>query len=81
MEIRQYIVECVTKKAKLFGTEIGAINDDFSLTGSGLFDSMDFISLIVEVEAKFNVEIDFSESEPDYFATLGGFIQCARKKE
>ena len=54
------------------------MSNDFSLTGTGVFDSMDFMNLIADVEEHFNVEVDFSNHDPEFFTTLGGFIHCTK---
>jgi acyl carrier protein len=78
-EIKGWLAQQVQIKAeKLQVAFDDEITDEFSLTGSGLFDSMDFMTLIVEVEEKFSVEVDFSEYEPQIFTTLGGFVRCIK---
>lgn len=77
--IFSFIKEKVLKKAEKMQIILDEeINEDFSITGSGLFDSMDFMHLIVEVEDKFGVEVDFSEHEPAVFTTIGGFVKCVK---
>jgi acyl carrier protein len=73
-ELKQFIINKIMKKSSLQGIKIDKIEDDFNLTGSGLFDSMDFLNLINEVEASFKLVVDFSEAAPEEFTTLGGFI-------
>ncbi len=78
-EIFVFIKQRVESKANKFQIVLEEdINETFSITGSGLFDSMDFMNLIVEVEEKFGVEVDFSEFEPEVFTTVGGFIKCVK---
>jgi len=77
-KIRTYITDQIRRKAIIFKVELGDIEDDFSLTGSGIFDSVDFVDLIANVESAFNVEVDFSEADPEAFTTLKGFINCIR---
>ena len=73
-ELKQFVVEKIIRKSTLQGMKLENIDDSFSLTGSGLFDSMDFLNLINEVEASFKLVVDFSEAAPEEFTTLGGFI-------
>jgi acyl carrier protein len=77
-EIKEFIVGKIEEKSKLLDIsfEPGSINDDFSLTGTGVFDSMDFMNLIADVEEKFSIEVDFSNHDPESFTTLKGFIEC-----
>ena len=51
--------------------------DNFELLGTGLIDSISFLGIITEIEQKFNIEIDFSEKDPNDFKTINGFIECA----
>jgi acyl carrier protein len=73
-ELKQFVIDKIVKKSTLQGVYIEKIDDSFSLTGSGLFDSMDFLNLINEVEASFKLVVDFSDAAPEEFTTLGGFI-------
>jgi acyl carrier protein len=77
-EIKEFIIDKIEEKSKLLDIsfEPEAMKDDFSLTGTGIFDSMDFMNLITDIEEKFNVEVDFSNHEPESFTTLTGFIEC-----
>jgi acyl carrier protein len=77
-EIKDFIINEIMKKSKSMYIDLGVIEDDFSLTGSGVFDSMDFMTLIVDVENAFQKEVDFSDSEPEQFTTLGGFVDCVK---
>jgi acyl carrier protein len=77
-EIKEFIIDKIEEKSKLLDIsfEQEVIRDEFSLTGTGIFDSMDFMNLIADVEEKFSVEIDFSNHDPESFTTLKGFIEC-----
>jgi acyl carrier protein len=77
-EIKEFIIDKIEEKSKLLDifVEHEVITDDFSLTGTGIFDSMDFMNMITDVEEKFSVEVDFSNHDPESFTTLKGFIEC-----
>jgi acyl carrier protein len=78
-EIIHFLFEKIRQKAnKLDFTLDDEVNETFNITGSGLFDSMDFMNLIVEVEDKFGVDVDFSDYEPQVFTTVGGFVRCIK---
>jgi acyl carrier protein len=78
-EIISFLIEKIYQKAEKFETTLtDEVNESFNFTGSGLFDSMDFMHLIVEVEEKFGVEVDFSDQEPKVFTTVGGFARCIK---
>ena len=53
VSVREYILAKAQKKAKLLGIDDGMLESDFSLTGSGIFDSMDILELLTDVEEHF----------------------------
>ncbi len=75
-DIRMLIEKRIKEKSAMLGLELPDLMDDFHLTGSGVFDSMDFFGLITDVEEAFRIEIDFTEYDPKVFTTLGGFMDC-----
>jgi len=77
-EISNFIIQEIKKKARILDIETGNIENSFSLTGSGIFDSIEFMDLMISVENRFNVEVDFSEAEPSEFTTLEGFVNCCK---
>jgi len=81
-EIRNFIINKINQKSRQLDIaleeDIGAA---FSLTGSGLFDSMDFMDLLAEIETTFRAEVDFSDYEPEVFTTVDGFVACVRVDE
>ncbi len=77
--IREFVEGKLKDKVRLLGLEVPDLTDDLPLTGSGIFDSMDFFGLITDVEEEFGVEVDFTEHEPSEFTTLAGFVRCVIK--
>ena len=77
IEMREFVLSCLRERLELLGMDPGEINDDISLTGSGLIDSMGFVELVGSFEDKFDYEIDLDEYDPEEFTTLGGFLRCA----
>ncbi len=72
-EIREFILELLNSKLRLFDIESGSLKDDFDIVGSGLLDSMAFIDLIADLEDKFKLQIDFeTAADTEGFTTLGG---------
>jgi len=74
--IRDFVKGRLLEKVQLLGLDEPELSDDLHLTGSGIFDSMDFFALITDAEEHFGMEIDFTEHDPAEFTTLGGFIRC-----
>ena len=81
VSINNFVIARAKKKIEKFGLSSEDLNQDFSLTGSGVFDSMEFLELISDVETKFNIMIDFSGFEPEEFTTLRGFSHCASQAQ
>jgi len=75
-KIKDFVRDRIRKKSAKLNVSLDEIPDDFSLTGSGMFDSMDFVELMADVESAFNVQVDFSDADPEQFTTLQGFINC-----
>jgi len=79
-ELKQYVAKKIYSKAAELGEPMVEIPDDFDLTGSGIFDSMDFMDLLVSIEDKFSIEIDLSDADPDQFTKFAGFINAIVRK-
>lgn len=75
-EVTTFVLDRIRDKAVALGFEMPSVSDDFHLTGSGIFDSMDFFGLITDAEETFGVEVDFTAYDPQVFTTLGGFVEC-----
>ncbi|WP_394191918.1 hypothetical protein [Pseudoalteromonas atlantica] len=52
-----------------------SLNKQDSLISSGLLDSLDFISMLMEIENSLNLNIDFEEADPVQFTSYSGLIQ------
>ena len=80
-EVKAFVVERIEEKVASLGLEIPSLSDELHLTGSGIFDSMDFFGLITDTEDAYNIEIDFTSYDPQVFTTLGGFVECVLSAE
>ena len=79
-EIEEYVTGLATKKLKKQGDN-GDIQSDMSIIGAGgIFDSMEFLTVLSKVERKFSIEIDLSEFEPTEFASISGFAKCCESE-
>lgn len=74
-EIRLFIIDAL--QTHLENAEVNAeeINEHFDLFGSGLIDSMRFLTLIVEIEEWVDVEINFEDLDPDKLTKIGSLCQ------
>jgi D-alanine--poly(phosphoribitol) ligase subunit 2 len=52
------------------------IKSDTDMFAADLLDSLQFLMLITQLESQFDIEVDFSEFDPEEFRTVEGFVQC-----
>jgi len=71
-EIKSAILQLLEDKAIKLGFKEKYLKSDFDLIDSGLVDSMSFLGLIGDLEAQFDIEIDFENLNPEEFTTLKG---------
>ncbi|MDK1285605.1 phosphopantetheine-binding protein [Pseudoalteromonas umbrosa] len=60
---------------------IDNINKDESLITAGLLDSMDFITLLMNIENTFEIDIDFEEADPVSFTAINGLVKLLSEKQ
>ena len=72
-KLKQYIVETF-----MYGE--GDIQDDTSLFGSNIIDSLGFMKLIAFVEKEFDVALDMSEVSMENFDTLDEMVKTISNK-
>jgi acyl carrier protein len=76
MELKDKLEQSIlTKIALKFSSEVAlSVDKNDSLISQGLFDSMDFVGLLMELEAEHQVEIDFEDADPVQFTSINGLI-------
>lgn len=74
-QLRAYVVDHLTEAAQTLGLEGLQIDGDFDFFDSGVLDSFGFINLMADVEERFQVELDFSDLDPEDFSTLDGLVR------
>lgn len=75
--ITQFVIGLIEKKGKL------PQNEDilaFNYIDSGYVDSIGIIKFVVEIEAKYEIEITEADIESNEFRTIGGLIYIINKK-
>jgi acyl carrier protein len=55
------------------------VNYDDNFIENGIIDSFRFLELIVALEKKFSVELDFGNLDPSQFSTIGGLVYHCRR--
>ena len=76
-EMREFLLSSMQERLDFLGIAPSQVNDETSLTDSGIVDSMGFVELVGLFEDEFQYEIDLDEYDPEEFTTLGGFLRCA----
>lgn len=72
--IKRFLLDKVENK---IGSEAaGSLCHNQSLITLGVFDSLDFISVIMELENSFEVDIDFENIDPEKFTSISGLIDA-----
>ena len=74
-EVRQIRAFLIGKLSELAGGEASDVDEEENLVSQGLIDSLGFIELVTAIEKNYNVEIDFSELEPEEFMSVKGLVQ------
>lgn len=74
--VRKRIKEIIKEIASNINTD--AISDDTGLISKGLLDSLGFLTLAVQIQQEFSIEIPFDRYTPEEFTVFGKFVSiCA----
>ena len=65
----------------LRGYSIQDIPDDFDLLTKGVIDSLGFLEMILALQEKFDVELDFEEINPEELSVVGPLCQYVASKQ
>jgi acyl carrier protein len=76
-EVTQFITEFISHKSGLAPT---SIDKNANIIETGLVDSIDFIALIMKLESELNLDLDFTDLEPEAFTHIAGLAQIALNK-
>ena len=69
--VREYVLAAIGRKAKL----PAAVDiETFNYIDTGYVDSIEIIKFVVDIEARFNIEISDADLESPEFRTVGGLI-------
>lgn len=72
-ELRDFLAGRVIEVAERKGVAV-TISDELALIGGDLLDSLDFLNLLMEVEQRFALEIDFSERDIAEVTRFGALV-------
>jgi acyl carrier protein len=62
-------------------TVLTDLDRNASLITSGLLDSLEFISMLMEIENSFDLDIDFEDADPVQFTAINGLISLLSENE
>lgn len=68
------ILECVRKITRA-PLEVGGIGDDLDLLAAGILDSLGYVQLLGELEARLRCEIDLSDMDPNHLGRVGSLAK------
>jgi acyl carrier protein len=70
-EVKAFVVSSLRQRLASADIDARSIPDDFDLRARGVIDSLGFIQLIGDLEARFACSIDFSDLHPEQLTNLG----------
>ncbi len=63
--------------------DVATLDRTANLVGSGLVDSLGFLTLVGAIETAFSLELDFGDADPELFTTAEGLaavvLSCQRR--
>jgi len=68
--IEQRLLAIARQRASEFGIGASEVNSKTELLKSGIYDSISFIDLILELESEFGVELDLEKIDPSALTTI-----------
>ena len=70
-DAKALILECLAHSESPFRLEVAAVPDSFDLRAEGVIDSLGFVRLLTELEARLGFAIDLADLEPEQLTTIG----------
>lgn len=72
-EVRDFVCASLADPLGRLGLAPAAVPDDLNLVTSGVIDSFGVLELIMEVNERFGLDIDFDELDPEELTVVGPF--------
>jgi acyl carrier protein len=73
--VRSYVLNSIEELLQTNGVAEKNIDDNFDLLVQGGLGSFDFLHLIISIQEKFGVELDFEQLDPEKATILGTLCQ------
>ncbi|MEO2047693.1 MAG: acyl carrier protein [Pirellulales bacterium] len=70
-DIKLFIIESLQDHLQNAGVDPKSLTDDFDLLDSGLIDSMNFLHLVVSIEDRLGIDLNFEDLSPEEMTKIG----------
>lgn len=74
-EVRSLALERLKQPLRAKGLKPADVPDDFDLLTEGVIDSQGIIELILSLEERFGIEVDFEDLDPEQLMVVGPFCR------
>ena len=72
-DVQAFVVAELDDRLRELGIDPQTVGDDLDLTGAGVVDSLGMMELIMAVNERFGIEVDFEGIDADEITVLGPF--------
>jgi acyl carrier protein len=72
--VKSFLASILEPKLVALNIPAGDLRDDLDLRAAGLVDSLGFIGLLTELEARLGREVDLAELAPDQLTKVGPLV-------
>jgi acyl carrier protein len=79
--VRAFVVDELRDALDVAGMDADALGEDFDLVGSGLLDSLGMLELIMALDERFSVEVDYEGLDPERLTVLGALASHVARAE
>lgn len=76
-EIIEFLNQKMRSKMEAGGKPVVDTPESFNFMDTDVVDSLGFVSLIQELEERFNIQLDLSDADPEHLVTIGGLADTA----
>ena len=70
-DAKALILECLAHAASSVRLDADAVPDSFDLRAEGVIDSLGFLRLLIELEARLGFEVDLADLDPEELTVIG----------
>ncbi|MGD9125200.1 MAG: phosphopantetheine-binding protein [Desulfarculaceae bacterium] len=76
-KLNAFVRNRLVRLAQEKGLEAPTLEAQTNLLDLGILDSLGFVQMLMAMEDEFDLELDFSELDPEEFTTLEGLVTTA----